>query len=101
MSLITKDIRPLACARRTTVTVCRGQVKSRINEIVDKRRMVDKQRIERIKEIGNTLDHIAKSEVKSTMDIIKEFMPFLSNMKNFKPFKKHEQETLKETENNE
>lgn len=72
--------------RNSRNIVCRSNVSSKFNEFVDKRRQVDKKRIERIKEIGNTLDHIARSEVKASSEIVNEFMPFLANLKNFKPF---------------
>ena len=51
-----------------------------ISTIIDKRKELDKLRIERIKEIGNTLDHIAKSEIKQTVEIFSEIFPFMSKM---------------------
>ena len=51
------------------------------NDFVEKRKEVDKLRIERIKEIGNTLDHVAKSEIKQTVEIMSEVMPFIKKIK--------------------
>lgn len=51
------------------------------NDFVEKRKEVDKIRIERIKEIGNTFDHVVKSEIKQTVEIMSEVMPFIKNIK--------------------
>jgi hypothetical protein len=51
------------------------------NDFIEKRKEVDRLRIERIKEIGNTIDHVAKSEVKQTVEIMSEVMPFIKKIK--------------------
>jgi len=56
------------------------------NDFIEKRKQVDNLRIERIKEIGNTIDHIAKNEFKQTVEIIGEVMPFVKNIKGLDKF---------------
>lgn len=57
-----------------------------VNDFIEKRKEVDKVRVERIKEIGNTLDHVVKSEVKQTVEIMTEVMPFLKKINGIEKF---------------
>jgi hypothetical protein len=66
------------------VVVCSQDFK--VNDIIEKRKEVDKIRMERIKEIGNTLDHIVKSEVKQSVKIMTEVMPFLKKINGIEKF---------------
>jgi hypothetical protein len=79
------------CVRRNKshIVYCNKDVK--FNEIVERRKELDKQRVERIKEIGSTIDHIAKSEVKHTGEILHEVLPFLKDV-DFKNWKKEDVE---------
>lgn len=73
---------------RRKVSVCATKPSFDFKELIEKRKELDKKRIERIKEIGNTLDHIAKAEVKSTGETFNTYFPFLENLKNFKGIEK-------------
>ncbi len=53
----------------------------KLGDFVDKRKEIDKLRWEKVKEIGTTLDHIAKSEVKQSAEILNEILPLQSVMK--------------------
>jgi hypothetical protein len=72
---------PQKSTKRMSVVRCSGKID--FNALIDKRRQLDKERIERIKEIGSTLDHIAKSEVKHTGEVLNEFLPFLKDVKDW------------------
>lgn len=63
-----------------------NNVKNTINNVVEKRKEVDRIRIDRIKEIGSSIDHIAKSEVKQTVEIMMEIMPFIKKIKGVEKF---------------
>lgn len=68
---------------RKGMNVIRCSDKFDFNTVVERRRQMDKERIQRIKEIGSTIDHIAKSEVKHSGAIFNEYFPFLKDMKNW------------------
>ena len=65
-----------------------------VKKAVEIRKDVDKKRVERIKEIGVTLDHIARTEVKQSAETLKTFMPFLENLKDFKGITKKDVESF-------
>lgn len=69
---------------KRNVVVCSKEFS--VNEFIEKRKEVDKLRVERIKEIGNTLDHVVKSEVKQTVEIMTEVMPFLKQINGIEKF---------------
>jgi len=77
--------------RRQRVVACKC-AKFSFSDVIAKRKDLDKLRIERIKEIGNTIDHIAKSEVKQTVEIMTEFLPFLTKLKDLNITKESVQE---------
>ena len=52
-----------------------------INKVIERRKEMDKQRIERIKEIGHSISHIAKIEMKDSTDSFNEYFPFLKDFK--------------------
>ena len=81
MSLLLKKTfaeKQLSGTKRTRVVAYNNKT---FTQITEKRKEIDKMRIERIKEIGNTLDHIAKEEVKQSLDMLKEFFPFVETLK--------------------
>jgi hypothetical protein len=69
-----------ASFKRATVVPCASKNYS-FNDIIEKRKEIDRQRVSRLKEIGNSIDHIAKAELKSTRDILNEFFPFIKDLK--------------------
>jgi hypothetical protein len=66
-------------SRKQPRIVCKSSFN--LNEIIDKKRDMDKARIERLKEMGTTIDHLAKAEVQQTSQMLKEVFPFLSELK--------------------
>lgn len=83
----------VAAKRHPRVVMCnatenneKSSVKTTINNVVEKRKEVDRIRIDRIKEIGSSIDHIAKSEVKQTVEIMVEIMPFIKKIKGVEKF---------------
>lgn len=57
------------------------KVNAFLSDLVEKRKEMDKKRLDRIKEIGKTLDHIAKDEAKHTVETIKTVLPLHKYMK--------------------
>lgn len=72
---------PAKVSRRSIKVSCKS---FDINSAIEKRKELDKKRLERVKEIGNTLDNIARSEVKHTAETLQAYFPFISNLKDFK-----------------
>jgi hypothetical protein len=69
--------------RKTSLVVsCSGNKNSfNFNDIIERRREMDKQRIERLKEISTTLQHIAKSEADNTNEMLDQFLPFFKQLR--------------------
>jgi hypothetical protein len=55
-----------------------------IKDAIEKRKHIDRKRAERVKEIGKTLDHIARSEVSGAAETLNEVFPFVEKLKDFK-----------------
>ena len=71
---LTQQTKYLPSNRRNVV--CNAQQSPlKLGDFVEKRKEIDKMRWEKVKEIGTTLDHIAKSEAKQTYEILNEILP--------------------------
>jgi hypothetical protein len=68
---------PNASSRRMR---CKSTLSDKITELVNKRKELDKSRVQKLKEIGNTVHHIASAEVRYTKDVIQEVLPFLDKI---------------------
>lgn len=51
---------------------------TKFNSFLEKKREIDRMRWEKIKEISRTIDHIAKSDMKQTYDLVKELHPVVN-----------------------
>jgi hypothetical protein len=50
-------------------------IPSKLSSFFDKKKEIDRSRWEKVKEISRTIDHIAKSDVKQTYELLKELAP--------------------------
>lgn len=96
MSLVMKTISAPSSVSRSHTRTRTKIVCSSMNfkEIIAKRTDMDKKRIERMKEIGNTLDHIARTEVQLSGEAFKTYFPFIENLKDFKGITKDDIENF-------
>lgn len=76
--------RPVAISRRQNVKCLaadgKGDFQQRFKEFVERRKEMDKKRVEKIKDIGNKIDNIAKDEAKYSTDMVNEWLPFLKDI---------------------
>jgi hypothetical protein len=72
--LKSKSALTTARPQRTKCAATKG--KFEWNEFVQKRKDMDKKRVEKIKDIGNTIDNIAKEEVEGAKEMFREYFPF-------------------------
>jgi hypothetical protein len=76
--LKSKSALTTARPQRTKCAATKG--KFEWNEFVQKRKDMDKRRVEKIKDIGNTIDNIAKEEVESAKEMFHEYFPFADDI---------------------
>lgn len=74
-------------SRRNVIQV-RAAKSFDISEFVEKKKQLDKKRLDRVKEIGASLDQIARNEVKQSAELVNEYLPFLDKVKDWKIEKK-------------
>jgi hypothetical protein len=72
--LKSKSALTTARPQRTKCAASKG--KFEWNEFVQKRKDMDKKRVEKIKDIGNIIDNIAKEEVEGAKEMFREYFPF-------------------------
>lgn len=68
-----RSIKPLKIA-------CSNKFEENLNNMVEKKKNILKKRVDHVKEIGHSLEHIAKKEVKESMEIVKDIFPFINDI---------------------
>lgn len=76
---------PIALVKKTTVRPVTVSVRcestklpkltAKLNAFVEKKKEIDRSRWEKLKEATRVIDHIAKSDVKETVELFKSLVP--------------------------